>query len=215
MRYPDISKFSVEIAQKVDVGPQNLHEHVPREAVFRDHVVEPLQRGPELPYIARRLYVRPVDIEKFGFSDRCRRCAYDMRNGKNKTGMGHSDYCRQRITECLRGTPEGRRRLEEFSIRTADGDGNPDEPDRDVPDGQGGMDDSGGQQEHHSAPIPAFEPLPRGPHDSAPTPTPAPAAATSIPTPVGDAAPLTPNVSEARERMEAFAQRRRSRSSHG
>ena len=143
-------------------------------------------------------------------------CAHDMKNGTNKTGMGHSDYCRRRIMECLRGTEAGRRRLETFGLRNADGTDNPDEPNREDLAGQGGMDSSGGLQDPLVS-IPAFEPLARGPHDSAPAHVPPP------PTPMGDdrdrargsgdpaPAPITPNVDEARERMEAFAQRRERR----
>ena len=46
IRYPHPQKFSVEIAQKVKIGPPQLHVHVPRKAVFRDCVTEPLQHAP-------------------------------------------------------------------------------------------------------------------------------------------------------------------------
>ena len=117
MRYPNNLKFSIELAQGVDVGPQQIHEEDPRETIFRRPADKSLQQGEEKNPQHRRLYVRQKDIDAFGFSDRCPRCEHEMRYGKGRSAAAHSESCCQRITEMLKTTPEGRRRLEQFELR--------------------------------------------------------------------------------------------------
>ena len=66
----------------------------------------------------KRLYVKQADLDAFGYTPDCVRCKHAMKYGPGRINMPHSDQCRVRITEALRGTDAGRRRLEEFERRT-------------------------------------------------------------------------------------------------
>ena len=62
----------------------------------------------------RRFRITREDIEKVGYSDGCMGCNA-MR--ASKPAQRHSEYCRRRVQEDLKGTEEGRQRLEKAEER--------------------------------------------------------------------------------------------------
>jgi hypothetical protein len=78
----------------------------------------------ELEYNPRRPFIKQADLERFGFTQGCRRCTL-MRNGLKAQGVKHADECRLRVEQCLRdaGDPRlaaaERRALDEVERRAA------------------------------------------------------------------------------------------------
>ena len=171
MRYPDAQKFSAEAAQKVSVGPQQIHVPEQRDAIFKEPADRPLQEGEVKERQARRFYVRQKDLDAYGYSDRCPRCEHALKYGNGRCNLPHSDACRQRIIEKLRETPDGRRRIAEFETKTdryvAEQVEKNNEPniERDAA-AQGGIGEDGRQQDVQDGDVatrgrpPAFLPLP-------------------------------------------------------
>ena len=100
MRFPDELKFDVEMAQAVNVAPQNVHDSIVHDAAFRD----PVFRQVPLPHTEsnlqfRYIYVRQTDLEAFGYTPGCARCEHSMRYGPNRTQIAHSKQCRDRIKD--------------------------------------------------------------------------------------------------------------------
>ena len=62
----------------------------------------------------RRFRITREDIEKVGFSDGCMGC---NAMHASKPAQRHSEYCRRRVQENLKGTEEGRQRLEKAEER--------------------------------------------------------------------------------------------------
>ena len=68
---------------------------------------------------ARKLRINQSDLDNYGYIDRCPQCEHAKKHGKIRPDGNHSDACRARITECLRDTEAGRRRLNEQEFREA------------------------------------------------------------------------------------------------
>ena len=66
----------------------------------------------------KRLYVRQADVEAFGYTPGCPRCEHSLTYGPGRTQVAHNNTCRERIADCLKDTPEGKRRLEQHEVRT-------------------------------------------------------------------------------------------------
>ena len=62
----------------------------------------------------RRFQITKHDIEKVGYSDGCMGCNA-MRAGK--PSQRHSEYCRRQVQDDLKGTEEGRQRLDKAEER--------------------------------------------------------------------------------------------------
>ena len=62
----------------------------------------------------RRFRITKGDIEQVGYSDGCMGCNA-MR--ASKPAQRHSEYCRRRVQDDLKGTEEGRQRLEKAEER--------------------------------------------------------------------------------------------------
>ena len=57
-------------------------------------------------------------MDAYGYSDKCPRCEHALKYGNGRSNLPHSDACRQRIMEKLNETPDGRRRIAEFEMKT-------------------------------------------------------------------------------------------------
>ena len=120
MRFPDELKFDVDMAQAVNVALQHLHESSVHDEAFGEPIF-PQARIPGVGENAaafKRLYVKQADLDAFGYTPDCMRCRHAMKYGPGRTNMPHSDQCRQRIAEALRGTEVGQKRLAAFETRT-------------------------------------------------------------------------------------------------
>jgi hypothetical protein len=79
----------------------------------------------EQEYNPRRVFIKQTDLERFGFTEQCRRCQL-MRRGAKAQGVKHSDECRLRVEQCLRDAGDPRldraeaRALDELERRAAD-----------------------------------------------------------------------------------------------
>ena len=109
MRFPDELKFDADMAQAVNLSPQNIRDS---SEPFQDPIVrqEPIPVT-ERTQTIREMYVRNRDLDQFGFTPGCPRCEHTLQYGPNKASVTHNQTCRERIRECLRASPEGRARL--------------------------------------------------------------------------------------------------------
>ena len=68
--------------------------------------------GDAVPTGVRKLRINQSDLDKYGYTDRFPQCEHARKHGKILLIGNHSDACRARITNCIRDTEAGRRRLE-------------------------------------------------------------------------------------------------------
>ena len=68
----------------------------------------------EIPGDPRRFRIAKEDIETIGYSDKCVGCSA-ARQGKPT--QRHSEYCGRRVQENLKGSEEGRQRLDKAEER--------------------------------------------------------------------------------------------------
>ena len=107
------------MAQAVNVTPQHAHDSTAHDAAFRDPIMQPKPiPTDDKERQFRDIYVRQTDLDAFGYTPGCPRCDHAMRYGPNRAQMPHSRECRNRIRGELKGTVDGRRRLEEWMRRT-------------------------------------------------------------------------------------------------
>lgn len=64
----------------------------------------------------RRMYIRTQDLVKYGYTDRCEACR-SIQTGRTRTGICHTEACRQRIVDCMAKCQEGKTRLAEQDRR--------------------------------------------------------------------------------------------------
>jgi hypothetical protein len=55
----------------------------------------------------KRVYIRSTDLEKWGYTSNCHRCTL-MREGRSAAGKAHTEACRARIEEAMRGDQDSR-----------------------------------------------------------------------------------------------------------
>ena len=75
--------------------------------------------GDAIPSGARKLRINQSDLDNYGYTDRCPQCEHAKKYSKIRQGGNHSNACRAWITECIRDTEAGRRRLKEQEFREA------------------------------------------------------------------------------------------------
>ena len=69
--------------------------------------VEPEESKPHF----KRVYLRQVDFDKFGYSAGCEACTY-LRTGYDRQGVAHTEECRMRVVQRLQETEYGRKRID-------------------------------------------------------------------------------------------------------
>ena len=120
MRFPDELKFDADMAQAVRTSLQHIHEYEAHDTAFREPIFPqaPIPGVGENARSLKRLYVKQADLDAFGYTPDCVRCNHALKYGSGRTNIPCSDQCRTRIAEALQGTEAGRRRLDEFEMRT-------------------------------------------------------------------------------------------------
>ena len=117
--------------EKLKGLPWNLNGSLEAERLDRPLVAGPDALGipilpvpvgmPPLPpkMQARRMYVTSADVRKYGGSEGCQACTQVYTWGR--IHVPHSDACRRRIQELMKGDDVGRARLEASRKRKASG----------------------------------------------------------------------------------------------
>ena len=101
----------------VKITPWSLHEQKKPEVVFRDQLAQRPEPVDAPVRMARRVYIKPADIDKYGFTSGCPKCEHEMRYGRGRCTVPHSERCRVRIMDELIKTPEGKIRIERATMR--------------------------------------------------------------------------------------------------
>ena len=111
---PDDQAFDSEIVKAI-VGlpsdPSGSGEPVraPRDV---PRVPVPREAAPVREATVRRVIIKRAYLERFGYTDGCRKCR-DIQRGEESLGtVGHSEECRKRIEEEMTKDPELKKRLE-------------------------------------------------------------------------------------------------------
>ena len=109
-RVPEIDKWNFDMLSAVSRTPIDMHQPREQEVVFKDKVEATKHEFVDKPLLARQVYLRPSDFDEFGFTRGCARCDRFRRDGEWGT-RPHSQACRERISEALAKTEQGKVRL--------------------------------------------------------------------------------------------------------
>ena len=93
-----------------------MSSRVSMDPEFIKDVPQRVASDPEgsLPGI-RRVRLNPSDFKVHGFTPGCPGCTA-IKNGS--VSQNHSEACRSRMENCLRGTPQGSKRIKDSEDRT-------------------------------------------------------------------------------------------------
>ena len=80
--------------------------------------VVPAQPEESKPHF-KRVYLRQVDFDNFGYSAGCKACSY-LRTGIDRQGVAHTEECRIRVVQRLQETEYGRKRIDVARKREED-----------------------------------------------------------------------------------------------
>ena len=94
-----------------------MHEAKKPEVIFKDQVAKPRDGFEDVARGARRVYIKAKDIEQYGYTSGCPKCEHEMKYGKGRTTVPHSERCRQHIMAELAKTEAGQRRIEDATVR--------------------------------------------------------------------------------------------------
>ena len=87
--------------------------HQPREpeAVFQEKTDEKVENPKELISMARHVYIKPNDLERYGLTRGCKKFDHARNYGAGRTSPAHSKISRDRIMKELAKTDQGRARI--------------------------------------------------------------------------------------------------------
>ncbi len=130
-RQPREARWRKEALEAITVTPWNRRPAAEGELRVLPPLAAPAAAGGaeepevrELEYNPHRVFIKQADLERFGFTQNCRRCIL-MRSERKAQGVKHGDECRLRVEQCLRdaGDPRvdraERRALGELQRRAA------------------------------------------------------------------------------------------------
>ena len=98
----------------------------PEEQAGEPQVIhpQPAEQQPDVPppppdggYIPRGLLIKREYLEKYGYTQGCRKCRGILRGDESATRMSHTVVCRNRIIEAMKGDPELKERVERADER--------------------------------------------------------------------------------------------------
>ena len=75
------------------------------------------KRPKEMTPMPERFKITQATLRQHGYTVGCPSCRFIQVHGRNKSNLDHTDVCRQRISQALMGTPEGRMKLEGYEER--------------------------------------------------------------------------------------------------
>ena len=108
MRMPTADKWNKEALAKVSSTPYDLHAPKDVEVTFRERVEPQGENFKPKVTLARQVYIKPSDIDKYGLTRGCVKCDHERNYGPGRTPNGHSKVCRDRVMAELAKTSEGR-----------------------------------------------------------------------------------------------------------
>ena len=116
LRMPDPQQWSLDKIKEVAATPWTTHEAPTPEVIHhkQSDIPPTLDKAPQL----RRVYIKQADLNRFGYTQGCKRCQHILMYGPSSGTMPHSDACRARIVAELSNTEDGRARLERLTERT-------------------------------------------------------------------------------------------------
>ena len=106
IRMIDSQKWCSEDVAKVRATPWSVHVPIEPDVVARKDPSDDRRQEPDAVPGSRRTYIKPSDIEKYGFTSGCRRCEDVLKSGHGETSKPHSEKCRKQIMVEIAKTPE-------------------------------------------------------------------------------------------------------------
>ena len=88
------------------------HQETNIDLSDHEHIVEETNAAPPQ---ARLVYIKKKDVEEFGATSGCPGC---VAAAENRRGVRQTTTCRKRMEERMKGTEDGKRRLQEVEART-------------------------------------------------------------------------------------------------
>ena len=110
-RVPTADKWDKDALAKVSATPYSLHAPKEVEVTFREPVDPAGENFKPKVVLARAVWIKKSDIDKYGLTRGCAKCDHERDYGPNRTSKGHSKVCRDRIMVELAKTPEGQARI--------------------------------------------------------------------------------------------------------
>ena len=117
LRMPGAEKWNKDALVRVGCTPYDLHQPREPEVIFREKTGEKVEAPEQLISMARQVYIKPKDIERYGLTRGCKKCDHERTYGPGRTSAPHSKICRDRIMKELAKTDEGQARIAAAATR--------------------------------------------------------------------------------------------------
>jgi hypothetical protein len=117
-RRPILNRWSREKLMNITATPWSIRDKPETTVRMAEPRVneQPKQNTP--PPITREFRINKADLEEHGYTDGCPMCSHFERYGSRKGGERHTGRCRERLITAIATTPEGQRRLTQWSENT-------------------------------------------------------------------------------------------------
>jgi hypothetical protein len=117
MRMFGTEKWDKEALVKIGCTPYDMHQPREPEVIFREKNDEQIANPKELISMARQVYIKPKDLERYGLTRKCKKCDHERAYCPGRTSAAHSKVCRVRIMKELAKTEEGQARIAAAAVR--------------------------------------------------------------------------------------------------
>ena len=95
MRMPRAEKWNTGALVTVGCTPYDLHQPKEPEVVFREKTGEKVDNPEQLIPMARQVYIKPKDIQRYGFTRGCRKYDQELNDGPGRMSAPYSKTCRE------------------------------------------------------------------------------------------------------------------------
>ena len=107
VRLPNKEQWNVEQLQEAKFLLWQAQEYRGPEVIFTDKPPgEPIPARPDVPELGRRLYIKPADIEAFGWTRGCPRREHERTHVAGCTSKPHCELRLRRLASELMKAPE-------------------------------------------------------------------------------------------------------------
>ena len=101
MRLPEQQMWSIDTLEKIQVLPWDVAKRFGSAKLDMGEKIE-APVAETAARVARRLYIMPWMLAKFGYTADCPQCRHTSVHGSSKAGVTRSDTCRGRVIKSLK-----------------------------------------------------------------------------------------------------------------
>ena len=108
---PESERWVAEILAGIKTSPWSIRKRPEPSVTFKEPAETAWPAGNAIPTGAGKMRIDQMDLDNYGYTDRCPQCEHARKHCKIRPGGSRSEACRSRITDCICDADAGCRPL--------------------------------------------------------------------------------------------------------